>query len=77
MQLTNWANQGRCTQVYTEYMAHPIRVDNSRPATVEETAKTLCVSKARTDEILREVRRIVYRDAKTGEFVIRAAESAS
>lgn len=58
-------------------MAHPIRVDKSRPATVEETAKTLGVSKARTDEILREVRRIVYRDAKTGEFVIRARRTGT
>ncbi len=53
-------------------MAQPIRVDNSRPATVRDTAKTLGVSKERTDELVRAVRRIVYRDSKTGQFVIRA-----
>jgi hypothetical protein len=50
---------------------HPIRVDNSRPATVQDTAKALGVSKRRTDELIREVRQMVQRDAKTGEFVIR------
>jgi hypothetical protein len=53
-------------------MAQPIKVDNSRPATAYDTAQTLGVSKKRTDQIIRAVRRILFRDAKTGEFVIRA-----
>ena len=52
-------------------MAHPIRVDNSRPATVRDTARILGVSKRRTDELIREVRRMIHKDARTGEFVIR------
>jgi hypothetical protein len=60
---------------YNQAMRHPIRVDNSRPATVTETARTLGVSKKRTDELVREVRRIIYRDAKTGQVVIRAKRS--
>jgi hypothetical protein len=53
-------------------MAHPIRVDNSRPATVRDTAKALGVSKARTDELVREVRQMIHRDVKTGNVIIRA-----
>jgi hypothetical protein len=53
-------------------MAQPIKVDNSRPATVRDTAKTLGVSKERTDELVRAVRRMIHRDSTTGEFVIRA-----
>lgn len=75
--LTNSAGRRVCLRVYTEHMAHPIRVDNSRPATVEETAKALGVSKRRRDEIVREVRRIVFRDAKTGNFVIRARRTGT
>ena len=51
-------------------MAHPIRVDNSRPATVTETAEVLGVSKKRTAELVRDVRRILHRDAKSGNIVI-------
>jgi hypothetical protein len=52
-------------------MRQPIRVDNSRPMTVYDTARTLGVSKKRTEEIIREVERTIHRDAKTGEIVIR------
>jgi len=52
-------------------MHRPIRVDNSHPATVWDTARTLGVSKKRTLEIIREVRRMLHKDAKTGEIVIR------
>jgi hypothetical protein len=51
-------------------MAHPIRVDNSRPATVTETAEVLGVSKKRTAEIVRDVRRILHRDSNNGNIVI-------
>jgi len=51
---------------------HPIRVDNSDPATVEDTARTLGVSKKRTDELIRAVRRTLHRDLKTGNFVVRS-----
>lgn len=53
-------------------MPQPIKVDNRNPVTAYETAETLGVSKKRTDEIIREVRRILSRDSKTGEFVVRA-----
>lgn len=53
-----------------KFMPHPIRVDNSRPATVRDTARLLGVSKSRTDELIREVRRMIHKDARTGEFVI-------
>jgi hypothetical protein len=53
-------------------MPRPIKVDNSNPVTAYETARTLGVSKKRTDQIVREVRRILLRDSKTGEFVVRA-----
>lgn len=58
-------------------MAHPIRLDNSRPATPYDTARTLGVSKRRADELIREVRRMIHKDARTGEFVIRTAKSSS
>jgi hypothetical protein len=51
-------------------MAHPIRVDNTRPATVSETAEVLGVSKKRTAELVRDVKRILHRDVKSGNFVI-------
>lgn len=51
-------------------MHRPIRVDNSRPATVWDTARTLGVSKKRTEEIIREAGHAIRRDAKTGEVVI-------
>ena len=56
-------------------MQQPIKVDNSHPLTAHETAQTLGVSKKRTDQIIREVRQILFRDAKTGEFVVRAKRS--
>ena len=58
-------------------MAHPIRVDNSRPATVRDTARILGVSKSRTDELIRVVRRMIHKDARTGEFVIRTSKNGS
>jgi hypothetical protein len=51
-------------------MRQPIRVDNSRPATVWDTARTLGVSKKRTEEIIREAGHAIRRDAKTGEVMI-------
>jgi hypothetical protein len=56
-------------------MPQPIKVDNSNPATAYETARTLGVSKKRAGQIIREVRRVFLRDAKTGEFVIRTKRS--
>jgi hypothetical protein len=56
-------------------MRHPIRVDNSRPATPFDTARILGVSKKRTEAIIREVRRMIHKDAKTGEIVIRTTRS--
>jgi hypothetical protein len=53
-------------------MQHRIKVDNSRPATVRDTARILGVSKKRTDELVRLFERTVFKDAKTGRFVIRA-----
>jgi hypothetical protein len=58
-------------------MARSIRVDNSRPSTVRDTARTLGVSKRRTDEIVEQVREMIYRDAKTGQIVIRAKKSGT
>ncbi|MGA9799749.1 MAG: hypothetical protein WBQ68_12130 [Terriglobales bacterium] len=58
-------------------MAHPIRVDNSRPATVRDTARTLGVSKRRTDELVEQVRQMIFKDAKTGQIVIRAKASGT
>jgi hypothetical protein len=58
-------------------MVQPIKVDNSRPATVRDTARILEVSKSRTDELIRAVRRMIHRDARTGEFVIRTTKSRS
>jgi hypothetical protein len=52
-------------------MRQPIRVDNSRPVTVYDTARILGVSKKRTEEIIREVKRTIHRDPKTGKIVIR------
>lgn len=63
------------TRVYTELMHRPIRVDNSRPATVWDTARTLGVSKRRTEEIIREVRRMLHRDDETCEVVIQGKRS--
>jgi hypothetical protein len=62
---------------YNEGMLRPIRVDNSRPASVRDTARTLGVSKKRTDELVRLFDRTVYRNAKTGKFVIRAKKSGT
>jgi hypothetical protein len=62
---------------YNYRMARPIRVDNSRPATVRDTARTLGVSKRRTDELVEQVRQMIYRDAKTGQIVIRAKKSGT
>jgi hypothetical protein len=56
-------------------MQQPIKVDNSHPLTAHETAQTFGVSKKRTDQIIREVRQILFRDARTGEFVVRAERS--
>jgi hypothetical protein len=56
---------------YNNQMRQPIRVDNSRPVTVYDTARILGVSKKRTEAIIREVERTIHRDAKTGEVVIR------
>jgi hypothetical protein len=56
---------------YNDCMRQPIRVDNSRPMTVYDTARALGVSKKRTEAIIREVERTIHRDAKTGEVVIR------
>ena len=53
-------------------MAHPIKVDNSQPATVRDTARALGVPKKRTDELVRLFERTIRKDAKTGKFVIRA-----
>jgi hypothetical protein len=47
-------------------MPHPIRVDNSRPVKVRGTARILGVSKTRTDELVRAVRRMIHKDARTG-----------
>jgi hypothetical protein len=58
-------------------MAHPIRVDNSRPATVRDTARILGVSKSRTDELIRAVRRMIHKDDRTGEFVIRTTKNSA
>ena len=58
-------------------MPLPIRVDNSRPATVRDTARILGVSKSRTDELVRAVRRMIHKDARTGEFVIRTSKNGS
>jgi hypothetical protein len=58
-------------------MARPIRVDNGRPATVRDTARTLGVSKTRTDELIEQVRQMIYKDAKTGQIVIRAKKSGT
>ncbi len=58
-------------------MPQPIRVDNSRPVTVRDTARTLGVSKKRTDELVRLFERTAYWDAKTGKFVIRAKKSGT
>lgn len=57
-------------------MRRPINVDNSRPAAAHDTAKILGVSKARTEELIREARRIIHGDAKTGQLVIRARNSS-
>jgi hypothetical protein len=51
-------------------MHRPIRVDNRRPATVWDTARTLGVSKKRTEEIIREAGHAIRKDAKSGEVVI-------
>lgn len=58
-------------------MAHPITVDNSRPATVRDTARILGVSKKRTNQLIQLVRRMIHRDARTGEFVIRTSKDTS
>jgi len=56
---------------------HPIRVDNSEPATVGDVARILGVSRKRTAEIVRAVRRIVRRDSNTGDIVISNARPAN
>jgi hypothetical protein len=74
-----FANSGRTHQpfgpLYNHPMQQPIKVDNSQPATAYDTARTLGVSKRRTEQIIREVRRTLFRDANTGEFVVRAKRS--
>jgi hypothetical protein len=39
--------------------------------TVYDTARVLGVSKKRTEEIIREIQRMIHRDPKTGKIVIR------
>jgi len=56
----------RALAAYNNYMRQPIRVDNSRPVSVYDTARILGVSKKRTEAIIREVERTIHRDAKTG-----------
>jgi hypothetical protein len=51
-------------------MHRPIRVDNSRPATVWDTARTLGVSKRRTEEIIREAGYTIRRNGKKGDPVV-------
>ncbi len=58
-------------------MAQPITVDNSRPATVRDTARILGVSKKRTNQLIELVRRMIHKDARTGEFVIRTSKDTS
>ena len=58
-------------------MHRPIRVDNSHPATVWDTARTLGVSKKRVREIIREVESMIHRNAKTGKVVIRRKPASS
>ncbi len=61
----------RALAAYNYNMRQPIRVDNSRPMTVYDTARILGVSKKRTEAIIREVERTIHRDPKTGKIVIR------
>ena len=56
---------------YSENMRQSIKVDNSRPMTVYDTARVLGVSKKRTEEIIREIQRMIHRDPKTGKIAIR------
>jgi len=56
-------------------MAHPIRVDNSEPATAQDTARTLRVPKKRANELIRIVRQMLHRDLKTGDISIRSTGS--
>src|SRR5258708_29376773 len=65
------------TRAYNQPMAHPIIVDNSRPATVRDTARILGVSKKRTNQLIELVRRMIHKDARTGEFVIRTSKDTS
>jgi hypothetical protein len=58
-------------------MPQPIKVDNNRPATVWDTARTLGVSKKRTEEIIREVGHMIRRDPKTGEVMIEFKRKAA
>jgi hypothetical protein len=58
-------------------MHRPIRVDNSRPANVWDTARTLGVSKKRTEEIIREAGYTIHRNPKTGEPVIEFERKAA
>jgi hypothetical protein len=69
------ANWGIYSRYIMKPMAQPIRVDNSRPATAFDTARVLGVSKKRTEAIIREVRGMIHKDAKTGEIVIRTTRS--
>lgn len=61
---------------YNKTMPHPITVDNSRPATVHDTARILGVSKKRTNQLIELVRRMIHKDDRTGEFVIRTKNNS-
>jgi hypothetical protein len=50
-EILRFAQDDKGLRDYNECMAQPIQVDNSRPATVRDTAETLGVSKKRTDEL--------------------------
>jgi hypothetical protein len=52
-------------------MRKRIKVDNSRPLTGRQTATILGVSKKRTEQLIRAVRRMIFRDPKTGRVVVR------
>jgi hypothetical protein len=53
-----------------KWRRRPLRIE-SRRATVNEVAKVLGVSKRRTAQLVRQVKRIIYRDPKSGKVVIR------
>jgi hypothetical protein len=47
-----WAAAAWVDREFMRDMGHPIRVENSRPATVWDTARTLGISKKRTEEFI-------------------------